>query len=185
MELDSHATDVVFPRLERMTQLVSLKIEADAESLSFRSSALSDSLGSCPNSLRSLAIQRLGPTGNDRLLIIQLEQCLLHITKLELRNCCTSFFGGFPGEVGITALTCLHNLSFHGSMIKGNQSSIVALTQLTSLDLTDYVGVMMWNIYNGMSVIVLQLLGHFLGGPHCKFSASVTAICSMNTRFLM
>ena len=135
--LEGHATDVVFPCLKRLTQLESLSIETQAETLGVRLEALDHSLAGCPTSLKALAIEVVGLPKNDILLPFPLGQCLQHLTKLELRNCCTIFSDVFLGAVCITDLDGLRHLSFQGSTITGCHSNIATLTQLTCLDLAD------------------------------------------------
>jgi len=133
-DLDGHATDVVFPSHKHLTQLRSLHIVTDAKTLSVRSTALDNCLRSCSTSLESLVIEAVKMPEIDVPVLFQLEQCLQHITKLELRSCCTILSEAFPGGVGITALSGLQHLSLHGSTIQGDQTHISTLTRLTHLD---------------------------------------------------
>lgn len=134
-DLDGHATDVVFPSHKYLTQLRSLHIVTDAKTLSIRSVALDNCLRGCSTSLESLVIEAVDMPETNLPVLFQLEHCLQHITKLELRSCCTVLSEAFPDGVGITALSGLQHLSLHGSMITGDQTHVSTLTRLTHLDL--------------------------------------------------
>ena len=164
-DLDEHATNVVFPSHKHLTQLRSLHIVTDAKTLSVRSVALDNCLRSCSTSLESLVIEAVKMPGIDIPVLFQLEQCLQHITKLELRNCCTILSEAFPGGVGITALSGLQHLSLHGSTIKGDQTHISTLTMLTHLDLALCKWFSLGQLLQHNASALAEPLGTFHGWP--------------------